>query len=117
MAIVLPRIRSQGQDRWRSDQGHRSKGLFIDVPSDDGVERKDRRLVPIDQGIGFLFKKNGVELIEGWARIPADGQVQVGDDIYEAKNILIATGSEPTPLNGIEIDEKDVLSSYDDCQA
>jgi len=72
--------------------------------------RKDKIVADLTKGIGFLFKKNGVELIEGWASIPADGQVKVGDAIYEAKNILIATGSEPTPLNGIEIDEKDILS-------
>ncbi len=92
-----------------SSHGIAVEGASIDVPSMMG--RKDKIVGDLTKGIGFLFKKNGVELIEGWARIPADGQVQVGDDIYEAKNILIATGSEPTPLNGIEIDEKDVLSS------
>ncbi len=92
-----------------SSHGIAVEGASIDVPSMMG--RKDKIVGDLTKGIGFLFKKNGVELIEGWARIPADGQVQVGDDIYDAKNILIATGSEPTPLNGIEIDEKDVLSS------
>ncbi len=92
-----------------SSHGIAVEGASIDVPSMMG--RKDKIVGDLTKGIGFLFKKNGVELIEGWARIPADGQVQVGDDIYEAKNILIATGSEPTPLNGIEIDEQDVLSS------
>ncbi len=92
-----------------SSHGIAVEGASIDVPSMMG--RKDKIVGDLTKGIGFLFKKNGVELIEGWARIPADGQVQVGDDIYEAKNILIATGSEPTPLNGIEIDEQEVLSS------
>lgn len=92
-----------------SSHGIAVEGASIDVPSMMG--RKDKIVGDLTKGIGFLFKKNSVELIEGWACIPADGQVQVGDDIYEAKNILIATGSEPTPLNGIEIDEKDVLSS------
>ncbi len=92
-----------------SSHGIAVEGASIDVPSMMG--RKDKIVGDLTKGIGFLFKKNGVELIEGWARIPADGQVEVGDDIYEAKNILIATGSEPTPLNGIEIDEQDVLSS------
>ncbi len=92
-----------------SSHGIAVEGASIDVPS--MMARKDKIVGDLTVGIGFLFKKNGVELIEGWARIPADGQVQVGDDIYEAKNILIATGSEPTPLKGIEIDEGDVLSS------
>ena len=92
-----------------SSHGIAVEGASIDLPAMMG--RKDKIVGDLTKGIGFLFKKNGVELIEGWASIPADGQVQVGDDIYEAKNILIATGSEPTPLNGIEIDEQDVLSS------
>lgn len=75
------------------------------------MARKDKVVGDLTKGIAFLFKKNGVELIEGWATIPAAGQVKVGDTIHETKSILIATGSEPTPLPGVEIDETDVLSS------
>lgn len=75
------------------------------------MARKDKVVCDLTKGIGFLFKKNGVELIEGWATIPATGPVKVGDTTYEAANILIATGSTPTPLPGVEIDEADVLSS------
>jgi dihydrolipoyl dehydrogenase len=77
--------------------------------------RKDKIVGDLTKGIAFLFKKNGVELVTGWASIPELGQVAVkgdaGEERLEAKNILIATGSEPTPLPGIEIDETDVLSS------
>ena len=73
--------------------------------------RKEKIVGDLTKGIAFLFKKNGVDLIEGWASIPAPGKVQVGDDVFETKNILIATGSEPTPLPGVEIDEVDVVSS------
>lgn len=75
------------------------------------MARKDKIVTDLTKGIGFLFKKNGVDLIEGWASIPAAGQVRVGDETIETKNILIATGSEPTPLPGVEIDETDILSS------
>ena len=75
------------------------------------MARKDKVVGDLTKGIAFLFKKNGVDLIEGWATIPAAGTVQVGDEAYETANILIATGSEPTPLPGVEIDEADVLSS------
>ncbi|KIC35138.1 dihydrolipoyl dehydrogenase [Leisingera sp. ANG-M7] len=75
------------------------------------MARKDKIVGDLTKGIAFLFKKNGVDHIEGWASIPAQGQVKVGEDTYTAKNILIATGSEPTPLPGVEIDEVDVLSS------
>ncbi|CUH43656.1 dihydrolipoyl dehydrogenase [Ruegeria atlantica] len=92
-----------------SSHGIAVEGASIDLSSMMG--RKDKIVGDLTKGIAFLFKKNGVDLVEGWASIPSDGQVKVGDDVYEAKNILIATGSEPTPLNGIEIDEQDILSS------
>lgn len=85
------------------------EGAKLDVPA--MMARKDKVVSDLTRGIAFLFKKNGVELIEGWASIPAPGLVQVGDATIEAKNILIATGSEPTPLPGVEIDEVDVLTS------
>lgn len=75
------------------------------------MARKDKIVGDLTKGIAFLFKKNGIDHIEGWASIPAPGQVQVGEDAYTAKNILIATGSEPAALPGVEIDEVDVLSS------
>ena len=75
------------------------------------MARKDKVVGDLTKGIGFLFKKNGVELIEGWASIPAPGRVAVGDTEYETRNILIATGSEPSSLPGLEIDEQDILSS------
>jgi dihydrolipoamide dehydrogenase len=63
------------------------------------------------KGIEFLFKKNKVDWIKGWATIPAAGKVQVGDTTYETKNIVIATGSEPSSLPGVTIDEKTVVTS------
>ncbi len=62
-------------------------------------------------GIEFLFKKNKVTWIKGWASIPAAGQVKVGDDVHEAKNIVIATGSEPSSLPGVTVDEKVIVTS------
>ncbi|WP_296474594.1 dihydrolipoyl dehydrogenase [Roseinatronobacter sp.] len=63
------------------------------------------------KGIEFLFKKNKVTWLKGWASIPEAGKVQVGDDTHEAKHIVIATGSEPASLPGVEIDEKVVVTS------
>ncbi|WP_372574563.1 dihydrolipoyl dehydrogenase [Ruegeria jejuensis] len=85
------------------------EGASLDIGAMMG--RKDKIVGDLTKGIAFLFKKNGIALIEGWARIPAPGQVQVGDDLFEADNILIATGSEATPLPGIGFDEVDILSS------
>ena len=63
------------------------------------------------KGIEFLFKKNKVTWIKGWATIPAPGQVKVGDEVHTAKNIVIATGSEASSVPGVEIDEQTVVTS------
>ncbi|MEZ5887595.1 MAG: dihydrolipoyl dehydrogenase [Paracoccaceae bacterium] len=63
------------------------------------------------KGIEFLFKKNKITWIKGWASIPAPGQVKVGDELHEAKHIVIATGSEPASLPGVEVDEKRIVTS------
>ncbi|MCC5956079.1 MAG: dihydrolipoyl dehydrogenase, partial [Natronohydrobacter sp.] len=63
------------------------------------------------KGIEFLFKKNKVDWIKGWASIPAPGKVQVGQQTYETKKIVIASGSESSPLNGVEVDETTIVTS------
>jgi len=62
-------------------------------------------------GIEFLFKKNKVDYIQGWGEISAPGKVKVGDEVHDAKNIVIATGSEPASLPFIEVDEKRIVTS------
>lgn len=63
------------------------------------------------KGIEFLFKKNKVDWIKGFGSIPAAGQVKVGDTTHNAKSIIIASGSTPSTLPGIEVDEKVVVTS------
>lgn len=63
------------------------------------------------KGIEFLFKKNKIDWLKGEGSIPAAGKVKVGDQTYDAKHIIIATGSSVSPLPGIEIDEKQIVSS------
>jgi dihydrolipoamide dehydrogenase len=63
------------------------------------------------KGIEFLFKKNKVEWLKGAGEITAPNQVKVGDKVYGAKHIIIATGSDVVSLPGIEIDEKKIVSS------
>jgi dihydrolipoamide dehydrogenase len=62
-------------------------------------------------GIEFLFKKNKVEWLKGHASFESADTVKVGGRTVRAKNIVIATGSSVTPLPGVEIDEKIVVSS------
>ncbi len=63
------------------------------------------------KGIEFLLKKNKVTWLKGWGTIPAPGKVQVGDEVHEAKSIVIATGSEPASLPGVEVDETVIVTS------
>jgi dihydrolipoamide dehydrogenase len=63
------------------------------------------------KGIEFLFKKNKVTWLKGWGTIPAAGQVKVGDDLHQARHIIIATGSEPASLPGVTVDEVKVVTS------
>ncbi|WP_394197159.1 dihydrolipoyl dehydrogenase [Litoreibacter albidus] len=89
-------------------------GLKGKTPSVDWKEMlayKDDVIATNTKGVEFLMKKNKIDWIKGWASIPAAGQVKVGDDIHEAKNIVIASGSEVSTLPGVEIDEKIVVSS------
>ena len=89
-------------------------GLMGKSPSVDWKQMQAFKADVIDgntKGIEFLFKKNKVDWIKGWGSIPAAGQVKVGDDIHDAKNIIIASGSVPSSLPGIEIDEEIVVTS------
>ncbi|WPY93360.1 dihydrolipoyl dehydrogenase [Limimaricola variabilis] len=62
-------------------------------------------------GIEFLFKKNKIDWLKGWGSIPEKGKVKVGDDVHEAKHIVIASGSVPASIPNVEIDEKVVVTS------
>jgi dihydrolipoamide dehydrogenase len=72
---------------------------------------KDETVASNTKGIEFLFKKNKVDWLKGWGKISGKGEVTVGDETHKAKNIVIATGSEPSSLPGVEVDEKVVVTS------
>src|SRR5690242_752953 len=63
------------------------------------------------KGVEFLFRKNKVTWLKGAGKIVAPGKVEVGGETYETKNIIIASGSESTPLRGVEVDEKRIVTS------
>ena len=89
-------------------------GLVGKSPSVDWKQMlayKDDVIGQNTKGIEFLFKKNKIDWLKGWGAIPAPGKVQVGDTTFETKNIIIATGSTPSTLPGITIDEKIVVTS------
>ncbi|GAA6191721.1 dihydrolipoyl dehydrogenase [Phaeobacter sp. NW0010-22] len=92
-----------------ADMGLKGKTPSVDWPQMKAY--KDDVISQNTGGIEFLFKKNKIEWIKGWASIPAAGKVQVGDDVHEAKNIVIASGSVSSSLPGVEVDEKIVVTS------
>jgi dihydrolipoamide dehydrogenase len=80
------------------------------------MKQKDESVTALTKGIDFLFRKNKVEWIKGWGRLNGPGKVTVtlaDGSVRElqAKDIVIATGSEPTPLPGVTIDNKRILDS------
>ncbi len=93
--------------------GIKTGGLELDLPTMMG--QKDEAVDGLTKGIEFLFKKNGVDYIRGKGRIASAGKVEVESNgetsTLETKHIVIATGSEVTPLPGVEIDETRVVSS------
>lgn len=89
--------------------GLKGKAPSVDWPQ--MLAYKDDVIAQNTKGIEFLFKKNRIDWIKGWASIPAAGQVKVGDEVHTAANIIIATGSEPATLPGIDVDEKTVVTS------
>ncbi|MCU0905814.1 MAG: dihydrolipoyl dehydrogenase [Tabrizicola sp.] len=89
-------------------------GLIGSVPKVDWQKMQAYKADVVGQntkGIEFLFKKNKITWIKGWATIPAPGQVKVGEDTHSAKAIVIATGSEATSLPGVTVDEETVVTS------
>ena len=97
-----------------SDMGIQLGKPKLDLPA--MMTYKENGIIGNTQGIDFLFKKNKVEALHGSAMIVASGKIEVsllagGTRTLNTKNIVIATGSESTPLQGVEIDEKLVVSS------
>ena len=92
--------------------------IDIDLPT--MMARKDDVVKQNTTGIEFLLKKNKVAYIKGYGRITkaATGAHQVAvkgldgtESNYTAKYVVIATGSDVTPLPGVTIDEKQIVSS------
>ena len=80
------------------------------------MKQKGESVTALTKGIEFLFKKNKVDWVKGAGRIAGSGQVEVtaedgGKTTLAAKNIVIATGSEPAGLPGVTVDQKRIVDS------
>jgi dihydrolipoamide dehydrogenase len=85
-----------------SKYGVSVENVSFDLPQMLG--RKDEIVKGLTDGVAFLFKKNKIARYEGDATFVGPNRVKVGDEEIEAKHIIIATGSKPAPLRGIEFD-------------
>jgi dihydrolipoamide dehydrogenase len=78
-------------------------------------ERKDRIVGGLTKGVEFLFKKNKIDWIKGTARLTGQGGVDVfeGDvqTLAARKEIIVATGSAPRSVPGIEVDRTRIITS------
>ena len=80
------------------------------------LKQKADSVAGLTKGIEFLMKKNKVDYLKGEGRLAGSGKVTVraedgSETTYETKNVVIATGSEPTPLPGVTVDQKQIVDS------
>jgi len=80
------------------------------------MKQKTESVTALTKGVEFLFRKNKVDWVKGWGRLDGPGKVEVtaadgSKSTLTAKDIIIATGSEPSPLPGVEVDNQRILDS------
>ena len=94
-------------------QGIEIEGIKLNI--EKMMSNKDKSIQVLTKGVEFLFKKNKVTYIKGKGVIFSENDIIVYENNkktnYKAKNIVIATGSDVVSLPGIEIDEKNIISS------
>jgi dihydrolipoamide dehydrogenase len=94
-ADLLSEIRESG------DFGLNVAGVEVDF---EKVQARRAKVVStLTSGVSGLFKKNGIELIEGDATLDTDGAVAVGGQTLTARGVIVATGSVPRAIPGVEL--------------
>ncbi len=102
-----------------ADHDLKALGVVVDKPKLDlpvMLKHKDDTVAANVNGVAFLFKKHKIDSFFGAGEIKAPGEVEVtaadgSKQTVTSKNIVIATGSDVTPLPGVEIDEETIVSS------
>jgi dihydrolipoamide dehydrogenase len=104
----------QSSEKYREARtGFAKHGIKAQVELDLAtmMTRKDGVVDQLTKGVAFLFRKNKIDHLSGHGTIKAPGVVEVDGKPVKTKNIVIATGSESTPLPGIAVDEKRIVTS------
>ncbi len=86
--------------REASDFGIKVAEPTVDFPA--VMRRREKVVGTLTSGVAGLFRKNGIDLIEGDARLAGPGRVAVGDQSIEARTIVLATGSIKRSIPGVE---------------
>jgi dihydrolipoamide dehydrogenase len=101
--------------RAAKDWGLTLDGAAVGIDMAQVQARKDRIVTGLTKGVEFLFRKNKIEWIKGTARLAGKGNVEVTGEqpqlLHAAKEIVVATGSQPRSVPGVEIDRKRIITS------
>src|SRR5258706_6173802 len=93
-----------------AEHGVKVKGVELDLAT--MLKRKDKVVKASNDGVLYLFKKNKITFFHGRGRFgKTPNEILVGEETLAAKNVIIATGSNPRALPGAEFDEKLILSN------
>ena len=86
-----------------------AREVRLDMPA--AMKHKEKVVRQSTNGVTYLMKKNRVDVVDGFGRLAGPGRVTVAgadgaETAYSAKNVIVATGSAPRSLPGMEIDDK-----------
>jgi dihydrolipoamide dehydrogenase len=100
--------------RHGAEVGVAAREVRLDMSA--AMKHKEKVVRQSSNGVAYLMKKNRVEVVNGFGRLAGPGRVSVAgpdgaETVYSAKNVIVATGSAPRSLPGMEIDDKAILSS------
>jgi dihydrolipoamide dehydrogenase len=107
-------------DVWEYFKNPEAEGIQCRDPRLDYakvLDRKNKIVTKHSKGIDFLMRKNKVDVIKGYARLQGGGRIDVqgekGNQTVEAKNIILATGSEARMLPGLQSDVNQILTNIE----
>ncbi len=100
--------------RHGAEVGVSSREVRLDMPA--AMKHKEKIVRQSSNGVAYLMKKNRVDVAAGFGRLAGPGRVSVtgtdgAETVHQVKNVIVATGSTPRSLPGMDIDDKVVLSS------
>jgi dihydrolipoamide dehydrogenase len=103
----------QNAKEWGVTLGMPQPAIGIDMAQVQA--RKDKVVSGLTRGVEFLFKKNRIDWVKGTARLMGNGRVEVFEgerqELRARREIIVATGSAPRSVPGIEIDRKRIITS------